>query len=200
LADLPLEATVALADVAGAIKDGLLALASATGFVVMHQMMQAELAEVIGEKHAKIGSAERSGNWHGTTKGSVVLGGRRVRTERPRGRTTAGAEIELDTWKAFSSADLLAPIGTAVTLQRLRWIRRGDLSGLGTSSMGATMRPTGAVHQAIDTFFSEPLAPLVAGGPRNAHLRRHMGHRPSLFDVQTQRQSSNWGESSVRVH
>jgi putative transposase len=107
LADLPLEATVALAEVAGAIKDGLLAFASATGFVVMHQMMAAELAEVIGEKHAKIGAAERSGNWHGTTKGSVVLGGRRVRTERPRGRTTAGAEIELDTWKAFSSADLL---------------------------------------------------------------------------------------------
>jgi transposase-like protein len=107
LADLPLEATVALAEVAGAIKDGLLAFASATGFVVMHQMMQAELAEVIGEKHAKIGAAERSGNWHGTTKGSVVLGGRRVRTERPRGRTTTGGEIELDTWKAFSSADLL---------------------------------------------------------------------------------------------
>jgi transposase-like protein len=107
LADLPLEATVALAEVAGAIKDGLLAFASATGFVVMHQMMQAELTEVIGEKHAKIGADERSGNWHGTTKGSVVLGGRRVSTERPRGRSTAGTEIELDTWKAFSSADLL---------------------------------------------------------------------------------------------
>jgi hypothetical protein len=58
LANLPLEATVALAEVAGAIKDGL--LASATGFVVMHQMTQAELTEAIGEKHAKIGIAERS--------------------------------------------------------------------------------------------------------------------------------------------
>ena len=57
LADLPLEATVALAEVAGAIKDGLLAFASATGLVVMHQMMAAELTEVIGEKHAKIGAA-----------------------------------------------------------------------------------------------------------------------------------------------
>ena len=107
LADLPLEATVALAEVAGAIKDGLLAFASATGLVVMHQMMAAELTEVIGDKHAKIGAAERVGNWHGTTKGSVVLGGRQVKTERPRGRSTAGTEIELDTWKAFSSADLL---------------------------------------------------------------------------------------------
>ena len=36
LADLPLEATVALAEVAGAIKDGLMAFASATGLIVMH--------------------------------------------------------------------------------------------------------------------------------------------------------------------
>jgi putative transposase len=107
LADLPLEATVALADVAGAIKDGLLAFASATGLVVLHQMMESELAECIGPKHARIPAPERTGNWHGSTKGSVVLGGRRVSAERPRGRTTAGAEIELDTWKAFSSADLL---------------------------------------------------------------------------------------------
>jgi len=107
LADLPLEATVALAEVAGAIKDGLLAFASAAGLVVIQQMMEAELTEAIGEKHARIPVAERGGNWHGTAKGSVVLGGRRVTTVRPRGRTTTGAEIELDTWKVFSSADLL---------------------------------------------------------------------------------------------
>ena len=103
LADLPLEATVALAEVAGAIKDGLLAFASATGLVVMHQMMEAELTERIGAKHARIPAQERIGNWHGTTKGSVVLGGRQVTAERPRGRTTEGTEVELDTWKAFSS-------------------------------------------------------------------------------------------------
>src|SRR5271168_5062099 len=107
LADLPLEATVALAEVAGAIKDGLLAFASATGLVVMHQMMEAELTEAIGAKHAEIGAQERVGNWHGTAKGSVVLGGRQVTAERPRGRKTTGTEIELETWKAFSSADLL---------------------------------------------------------------------------------------------
>lgn len=36
-----------------------------------------------------------------------MLGGGRVSTERPKGRTTAGAEIKLDTWEVFSSADLL---------------------------------------------------------------------------------------------
>ncbi len=110
LADLPLEATVALADVAGAIKDGLLAFASATGLVVMHQMMEAELTERIGVKHAKIAAAERVGNWHGATKGSVVLGGRQVSAKRPRGRTTEGTEVELTTWKVFSSADLLSSL------------------------------------------------------------------------------------------
>jgi len=69
--------------------------------------MAAELTGRIGEKHARIASGERSGNWHGSTKGSVVLGGRRVTTERPRGRSTEGTEIELDTWKVFSSTDLL---------------------------------------------------------------------------------------------
>ncbi len=103
VADLPVEATVALAEVAGAIKDGLLAFASATGLVVMFQMMQTELTGRVGEKHAKIPVDERVGNWHGTTKGSVVLGGRTVTTERPRGRNTDGTEIELVTWKVFSS-------------------------------------------------------------------------------------------------
>jgi hypothetical protein len=54
VADLPLDATVALAKVASVIKDGLLAFASATGLVVMHQMMQAELNEVIGGDRSRI--------------------------------------------------------------------------------------------------------------------------------------------------
>ena len=133
LADLPLEATVALADVAGAIKDGLLAFASATGLVVMHQMMEAELTEAIGAKHAKIPPAERVGNWHGTTQGSVVLGGRQVSTERPRGRSSAGAEIGLDTWKAFSSADLL----NSLVVERM-------LAGVATRRHVDVAEPVGA--------------------------------------------------------
>ncbi len=61
LAGLPLEATVATADVAGAIKDGLLAFASATGLVVMFKMMEAELTERIGPKHAKIRGGRGTG-------------------------------------------------------------------------------------------------------------------------------------------
>ena len=131
VADLPVEATVALAEVAGAVKDGLLAFASATGLVVMGQMMQAELTGLIGPKHAKLPVDERVGNWHGTTTGSVVLGGRTVTTERPRGRRVEGAEgaeIELDTWKVFSSKDLLAQLVVERMLAGVATRRHADVA------------------------------------------------------------------------
>jgi putative transposase len=108
LAGLPVEATVALADVAGAVKDGLLGFCADVGLVVMRQLMDAELTRRIGPKHAKL--PERTGNWHGTTTGPAVMGGRTVSVERPRGRTTEGREIELDTWAVFSSTDLLTQL------------------------------------------------------------------------------------------
>jgi len=142
VADLPMEATVALAEVAGAVKDGLLAFASATGLVVMAQMMQAELESKIGPKHAKLGSDQRVGNWHGTTSGSVVLGGRKVSTERPRGRSTGGAEIELDTWKVFSSEDLLRQLVVERMLAGVATRRHGDVAEPLGADLDARSRAT----------------------------------------------------------
>jgi hypothetical protein len=68
LAGLPLEATVAVGDVAGAMREGLLAFSAAAGLVVMRQMLDAELVGIVGAKHAKL-PGERVGNWHGTTTG-----------------------------------------------------------------------------------------------------------------------------------
>lgn len=135
LAGLPLEATVALADVAGSIKDGLLAFAATTGLLVMHQLLETELTRRIGPKHARI--KERAGNRHGTTSGSVVLGGRKVRTERPRGRTREGTEIALDTWAAFSSEDLLGQ----VVMERM-------LAGVATRRHADVAEPIGAELEA----------------------------------------------------
>ena len=79
LAGLPLEATVALADLATAVKDGLLAMCADVGLMVMAQVMEDELTRRIGPKHAKL--IDRTANWHGTTTGSVVLGGGGQRVE-----------------------------------------------------------------------------------------------------------------------
>jgi hypothetical protein len=86
-----------------------LAMCTTVGLAVMGEMMTAEMtAKVGGPKHAKL--AQRQGNWHGSTPGSVVLGGRRVPVERPRGRTVAGDEIELAAYVAFSNDDLLSQV------------------------------------------------------------------------------------------
>jgi hypothetical protein len=105
LEGLPLEATVALADLGGAVKDGLLAMCADVGLVVMRQVMEDELTRRVGPKHAKLPG--RVGNWHGTTTGSVVLGERLLPVERSRGRTVGGEEVTLDSWAVFSSRDLL---------------------------------------------------------------------------------------------
>ena len=82
LAGLPLEVTVALADLAGAVKEGLLGMCADVGLMVMAQMFDAEMTARVGPKHAKIPG--RQANWHGTTDGSVVLGGRELTVTRPR--------------------------------------------------------------------------------------------------------------------
>jgi transposase-like protein len=168
VADLPLEATVALSELAGAVKDGLLAFASATGLVVMAQMMQTELTGRIGEKHAKL--LERQGHWHGTTTGSVVLGGRTLSTERPRGRTTEGTEIELDTWKVFSSADLLNSLVVERMLAGVATRRHGDVAeplgeelesrARSTSKSAVSRRFVAATTRALAELMARSLADL----------------------------------------
>ena len=136
LAGLPLEATVAMADVAAAMRDGLLAFSTAAGLVVMRQMLDAELAGIVGVKHAKL--EERVGNWHGTTTGQVVLGARKISVERPRGRYVDGGEVELETWAAFASEDLLRQ----VVVERM-------LAGVATRRHELVAEPVGQTGTAV---------------------------------------------------
>jgi putative transposase len=135
LAGVAFEATVVLADVAGAMREGLLAFSAAAGLVVMRQMLDAELASIVGAKHAKL--PDRVGNWHGTTTGQVVLGGRTVSVERPRGRYVGdGGEVELDTWATFASDDLLRQ----VVVERM-------LAGVATRRHVDVAEPVGPVKE-----------------------------------------------------
>jgi transposase-like protein len=141
LAGLPLEATVALRDVAGAVKEGLLGFCADVGLVVMRQLMDAELTRRIGPKHAKLPG--RTAYWHGTTTGSVVLGGRLVPVERPRGRTLDGQEVELDTWAVFSSEDLLTQLVAERMLAGVATRRHADVAEPVGAELEAKSRGTG---------------------------------------------------------
>ena len=103
------ETTIALAQVAETMREGLLAFTTAAGLAVFRQLLDEELTGLIGPKHSK--NPGRAGTWHGTTTGQVVLGGRKITVERPRGRLVGGGgEIASATWDVFAADDLLQQV------------------------------------------------------------------------------------------
>jgi putative transposase len=166
LAGLPLEATVAIGDVAGAMRDGLLAFAASAGLVVMRQMLEAELASSVGAKHVKLPAAERVGNWHGTATGQVVLGARKVSVTRPRGRYVNGGEVKLATWDAFASEDLLRQVVVERMLAGVATRRHVEVAepvgpaGTATSRSAVSRRFVAATTEAMDEVLSSDLSAL----------------------------------------
>lgn len=162
LAGLPLEATVALADLAGAVKEGLLGMCADVGLMVMAQMMNAEMTARVGPKHAKIPG--RQANWHGTTSGPVVLGGRELTVSRPRGRTVDETEIELESWAAFSSKDLLDRLTVERMLAGVATRRHVDVAEPLSGQVEAAAKATGrsAVSRRFKRATEAALAELMA--------------------------------------
>lgn len=81
LADLPEELTLGLADIAAVAREGLLAMSVAAGMAVMQTMFKAQVIAAAGVKGKH--NPGRTAVRHGTEKGSVTLGGRRVEVTRP---------------------------------------------------------------------------------------------------------------------
>ena len=166
LSGLPVEATVAMADVAAAMRVGLLAFATSAGLVVMRQMLDAELAGIVGAKHAKLD--DRVGNWHGKTTGQVVLGARKISVARPRGRyADGGGEVELDTWEAFASEDLLRQVVVERMLAGVATRRHvdvaepiGDVAGTATSRSAVSRRFVAATREAMAELLAADLSDL----------------------------------------
>ena len=131
LPDLPEEVRLAMTDIAGAAREGLLALSVAAGMAVMQAMFEAEIVETCGPKgkHNRGRAAVR----HGSGKGSVTLGGRRVPVDRPRARTLDGREVPLANYAHFAADDLL----TEVVVERM-------LAGVATRRHARTAEPVGS--------------------------------------------------------
>jgi putative transposase len=130
LADLPVETTIAMADVAGAIKEGLLAFCCAAGLVAVTQIMEEEMTARIGPKGRH--DPDRIATRNGTAPGSVTLGGRRVPIERPRASLAAGGELALDSYSVFASSELM----TSLAMERM-------LAGVATRRHGLVAEPIG---------------------------------------------------------
>ena len=156
------QATLDLADVAGAIQEGLLALSCTAGLLVMHQMMENELTAKVGPKGRH--DAGRTATRHGRAQGSVVLGGRRVPLERPRARTHDGAEVSLDTWSTFASDDLLSQLVVERMLAGVATRRHREVSEPVGAELDAKARSTSrsAVSRRFKAATETALAELLA--------------------------------------
>jgi len=86
-------------------RNGLLALSISVGLDVLKAMMAGEAEEKAGikGKHSK----DRTIYRHGTEKSSVVMGGQKVKLERPRLRSKENREIGLEILEQFQSEDPL---------------------------------------------------------------------------------------------
>src|ERR1700678_252226 len=82
---LPAEIEEALGELVGAAREGLLALSVGVGLRVVHELMEAEVDEVVGPKGKW--NPDRAAKRHGHEDGSMTLGGRRVPVSRPRIRS-----------------------------------------------------------------------------------------------------------------
>jgi transposase-like protein len=120
-----------LAELAGDVQEGLLAMAVGTGLQVMAALMNADVEASCGPKGKH--DPGRSAVRHGTEAGSVTLGGRRVPVQRPRMRAADGrGELPVPAYELFSRTEVLG----RMAMQRM-------LAGLSTRRYPAGLEPVG---------------------------------------------------------
>jgi putative transposase len=115
---LPEGVRLAMDDIAGTMREGLLAMAVAAGLGVMTVLMEESVTAVAGPKGRH--QPDRVAVRHGSEDGSVALGGRRVPVRRPRVRAADGSgELPVAAYELFSSTDLLGAMAMERMLAKL---------------------------------------------------------------------------------
>src|SRR2546423_3664387 len=75
------------------------------GMTALAAMLEGERTDACGPRY--VHQVERRARRAGHAPGELVMGGRRVRVQRPRARTVDGEEVALPSWAAFSVEDPL---------------------------------------------------------------------------------------------
>ena len=129
---VPEQVSIAMDEIAADMREGLLALAVGAGLQVMAQLMEADVAAVCGPKGKH--DPDRVATRHGTERGSVTLGGRRVAVTRPRVRAADGSgELAVAAYELFTGTELLG----RMALERM-------LTGVSTRRYPVALEPVGS--------------------------------------------------------
>ena len=128
---IPQCVSVAMAEIAENMHEGLLALAVGAGLQVMAALMEADVSALAGPKGKH--DATRTAVRHGRERGSVTLGGRRVAITRPRVRAAGGSgELPIASYELFSSTEILGKMA----MEKM-------LAGLSTRRYPVGLEPVG---------------------------------------------------------
>src|SRR5437763_413769 len=122
---------IAVPEMAGSMREGLLALAVGTGLQVMQVLMEGDVTGLAGPKGRH--DPNRVAVRHGHERGSVTLGGRRVPVTRPRVRAADGTgELPVPSYELFGGTEILG----AMAMERM-------LAGLSTRRYPVGLEPVG---------------------------------------------------------
>jgi len=182
---LPETVSVAMAEIAEDMQEGLLALAVGTGLQVMSALMEQDVSAVCGPKgkHDPARTAVR----HGAERGSVTLGGRRVPVQRPRMRAADDSgELPVPSYELFSQTEVLGRMAMARMLGGLSARRypaglepvgvKVEQSARSTSKSAVSRRFIAATETALAGLLAAPLGELdlVAMLVDGVHFGEHL--------------------------
>jgi len=182
---LPETVSVAMAEVIENVQEGLLGMAVGTGLQVMQSIMEQGVIAECGPKgkHDPTRTAVR----HGTERGSVTLGGRRVPVSRPRMRAADGtAEVPVPAYELFSQTEVLGRMAMARMLGGLSTRRypiglepvgqKVEASARSTSKSAVSRRFVAATETALGELLSAELSglDLVALMIDGVHFGEHL--------------------------
>ena len=128
---VPEQVSVAMDEIAADMREGLLALAVGAGLQVMQQLMEADVTAACGPRGKH--DPDRVATRHGTERGSVTLGGRRVPVNRPRVRAAdQTGELPVPAYELFNGTELLGQMA----MERM-------LAGVSTRRYPVALEPVG---------------------------------------------------------
>ena len=146
-------------------RDGLLAATVQAGLRVFQELMEEDATQIAGPRGKH--NPERSHRRHGTEKGTVVLGGRKIPVTRPRVRSVGGDEARLPSYEDARRTDLLSEHTLEALLAGISTRRYGaalepvgeavDKTARGTSKSSTSRRFIKATRQRLDQLMSQPL-------------------------------------------
>jgi putative transposase len=153
-------------DLEGVVRRDLREFVIAAGAAALAAVLEEERTEAVGPRYAHLPA--RRARRAGSTRGELVMGGRRVQVRRPRARTLDGTEIRLPSWATFAAEDPLydrAVDQMLLGVSTRRYARSLEplatpLPERGTSRSAVSRRFVAATRKQMDEWLGRDLSQL----------------------------------------